>query len=1193
MWLIGQLRSRIRYKIIWPFLLLAVCIAIFGSAIAFSLIAGSWQERFVNQLAASTRIANDTLLAQERSNLVFLRQIALSGANTQTGAPAVSTALANNDLDDLLLALDPFVRVGIADSNVQLDRLIIFDTAGRSRVDLERSVLSDIGYRRNDSGQDLASFWFVPQVLAESAAGTDDKYASLVEMQDGDGNRRIYLATVVPIREGENTPIIGGALMAVSLDSVLSSLLQRSHAAIVTIYSTDGAALASTAFPAAANLVLPEPAEEERSPEGIAQLRIADTDLHLLQTNARPENLDDKPVVTTITAAGRDYQVFYTYLVINSRQVGILSTGMPADYVSQWSNSTRPLILGLTMLVMLAVIGIGMLITRQITAPLEQLVATAGNFVSGGSHQDSAATMLPLAGSAEQDEVSKLSSSFQRLTDQQRRLIRDVLRESGLRAAILESIPDGLVVCDSLGHIQHMNPMMYRFLDLNEGDPLPASVSDLPLEPVNEPIFGMRMNDLYLLNNRYLRLSKKPIFINHEAYAGDVYFLQDMTAEAKVDQAKTTFTATISHEMRTPLTVINGNAQFLQRGLLGELNPDQKMMVDSINKHSSNMSRALVNIIQVAELDSGAVTLSIEPLDSAEVVQEVVNSFKRQIADKQLDLHIDIPPDLPAIAADRVMVTRALEQLLHNALTYTTEGSINVVLRHTEDRLQVDVRDSGSGIAPELQPHIFDRFVRGSGDEANSRTERGIGLGLTIAQQMITLQQGEIRIADTSNHGTTVRFTLPLATVPAAQPVDDPLPAVPAPQTDPPAEVGANLPEPVGTYPASAPALALPGIATCLVSTILPDLEALPAAQQSLHQAGFQTTPLPSEPATEAPSTRPDLGLLQPQVFQELLLETLPLLHERWLKRRRPLSPLTEWARQHFFAVLSLDETSPSATGILAAHSKHLRPLFNEARISGLFDLNNHLPHALWFDEARGTHWNRYFWERTYTMLQPGTLLITAPSSYAYAAMADVSDMGVGMIITSPPAHGWRVLQTLAQNGKHCDRLVQFQSRHRTQKRTWRLVEQQEFGKIHRYLTNSLDPAVLPAAQMHALCRQQQSIRSRFVHLSRILAREHGPLDTHIWSSSRNAAQIQVWSAWLLYIALIDCTDQLAERLQRPAAGLALDGVYHQIRQHWQHRRPGNGDPFDPLFEHFEHLHERFPGQTLMPTISHLADIQA
>jgi signal transduction histidine kinase/HAMP domain-containing protein len=1190
MWLIGQLRSRVRYKIIWPFLLLAVCIAVFGSTIAFSLIAGSWQERFVNQLASSTRIANDTLLAHERNNLVFLRQVTLSGANPQTGAPAVSTALATNDIDGLLLALDPFVRLGIADSNVQLDRLIIFDTNGRSRVDLERNTLSDIGYRQNDPGQDLSSFPFVPKVLTEPAAGADDKYASLLEMRDGDGNRRIYLATVVPIREGENTPIVGGALMTVRLDNLLSTLLQRSHAAIVTVYDTTGQALASTAFALAEQSRISEfSANDDQPAEDIARLHIADADLQLLAANARAENLDDQPVVTTITVAARDYQVFYTYLVINNSRVGILSTGMPADYVSQWSNSTRLLVLGLTILVMLAVIGVGMLITRQITAPLEQLVATAGNFVSGGSHQDGKSSMLPLAGSVDQDEVSKLSSSFQRLTEQQQRLIRDVLRESGLRAAILESIPDGLVVCNTTGHIQHVNPMMYRFLELNDGDPLPDTVKDLPLEPVNEPIFGMRMNDLYLLNNRYLRLSKKPIYINHETYVGDVYFLQDMTAEAKVDQAKTTFTATISHEMRTPLTVINGNAQFLQRGLLGDLNPDQKMMVDSINKHSSNMSRALVNIIQVAELDSGAVNLSLETLDSAEVVQEVIASFKRQIADKQLELHIDIPPALPAVAADRVMLTRALEQLLHNALTYTAEGSIHVALHHQDDHLRIDIRDSGPGIDAELQPHIFDRFVRGSGDAANSRTDRGIGLGLAIAHQMITLQHGEIQIADSSDLGTTVSFTLPLAAVPSVQAAEEAFPDGLVPLPDQPMEDLVDLPDPIGICPAQSPALTLPGIATCLAHSILPELKTLEAARRSLHQAGFWT----DFQSSEQVSARPDLGLLPARIFQEVLLETLPLLHERWLKRQRPLSPLTEWARQHFFAVLSLDETSPSATGILAAHSKYLRPLFNEARISGLFDLNNYLPHALWYDETRGIHWNRHFWERAYTVLQPGTLLITAPSAHAYAAMADVSDMGVSMIITSPPAQGWRVLQTLTQEGNNRDRLVQFQDRRRARNRTWRLVEQQEFGKIHRYLTNSLDPDVLPAAQMHALCQTQQSIRSRFVNLSRILAKEHGPLHPYIGGNPRNAAQLQIWSAWLLYIALIDSTDQLEERLQLPGGSLTMDVVYHQIWHHWQRQSPEAGDPFEHLVHHFDTLNDQLPDQNLIPAFSNLAAIKA
>src|SRR5215210_2736828 len=121
--LIRELRSHLQYKIIVPFLLLTLLVALAGSAVSFLLITSSAQERLNNQLAQVARATSDALVNQERANLAFLREIAFAGPNTQTGAPAIADALAAQNIAGLGQALDPYFRIAALRPGVRVDRL--------------------------------------------------------------------------------------------------------------------------------------------------------------------------------------------------------------------------------------------------------------------------------------------------------------------------------------------------------------------------------------------------------------------------------------------------------------------------------------------------------------------------------------------------------------------------------------------------------------------------------------------------------------------------------------------------------------------------------------------------------------------------------------------------------------------------------------------------------------------------------------------------------------------------------------------------------------------------------------------------------------------------------------------------------------------------------------------------------------
>jgi signal transduction histidine kinase len=729
---VQELRSHLQYKIILPFLLLTLLVAMASAAVAFLLITGSAQERLNNQLAQAARATSDALVNQERANLVFLREIAFAGQNQQTGAPAVADALAAADRSGLEQALDPYFRAGAQRPGVRADRLIAFDSAHRSLIDWELTHdPSGTATRVDRDPRDIGTLWFVPLILAGQQDELGDKFAGLLDLSDS--NTR-YLFTVAPVVK--NNRVVGGLIIAARLDTILQALSANSQTAIITLYQAeDGSAFASSAAPANGLTDL------NMRPELVVPTR----DLKLAE---------EQSIFDAVQVNQRDYQFAYAPLRVRSNLIGLVSAGLARDYViGPWSDAGLPLTI-LTITLMLAIIGLGIFIARQITRPLQELVDTAQAVTAGNLERRSQVTV--------RDEVGMLSHSFNDMTAHLLNLYHEVHAEASRRAAIVESITDGVVVCDPLGEVQVINRAMRLLLGLADDAPAPRRFEDIPLVPLGDaaPTFGeTRATDLYELHDHIVRVAAAPVLGDDEARIGDVYVLQELTSEVAMDRAKTNFIATISHELRTPLTVLGGNSELLLRNLVGPISDEQRMLIETMRKHTLTMTALLNNVIVIAGLESGTLTFEIEPVALGDVLSDTLWSIRAQVAAKGLTLVVAIPENLPRILVDSHQLRSALHQLLDNARRYTNLGTIHIQASQQGEQVRVDISDTGSGISPELFEHLFTRFTRGS--EGINSAERGIGLGLAIARQLIEHQGGALWLDSTSEHGSTFSITLP------------------------------------------------------------------------------------------------------------------------------------------------------------------------------------------------------------------------------------------------------------------------------------------------------------------------------------------------------------------------------------------------------------------------------------------------
>jgi hypothetical protein len=268
------------------------------------------------------------------------------------------------------------------------------------------------------------------------------------------------------------------------------------------------------------------------------------------------------------------------------------------------------------------------------------------------------------------------------------------------------------------------------------------------------------------------------------------------------------------------------------------------------------------------------------------------------------------------------------------------------------------------------------------------------------------------------------------------------------------------------------------------------------------------------------------------------------MMHQRWQKRQRPVSPFTEWARQHFAAVLSADTMPLDALLPAADDSRSRRLRLSNPYTAGLLDVHTRLPYAVWYDEGHRTRPRERFWEQADNVLQPDMLLLVHLSARSSHRVNWLTDSGVRFIINLEPDAAWRVTHTFTETPHLRDQMIQPGGTYRAIKHPLRLVERIHQSKVYRYLTNYTEPAGLPPDYIHALAGQHQRIKPLFGSINYLLQQEHGENYLPLWSSSRNVVQGHVWAAWILYTALVDMADRLAERMQQPGGSVSVRTVY-------------------------------------------------
>jgi two-component system, OmpR family, sensor kinase len=227
-------------------------------------------------------------------------------------------------------------------------------------------------------------------------------------------------------------------------------------------------------------------------------------------------------------------------------------------------------------------------------------------------------------------------------------------------------------------------------------------------------------------------------------------------------QSQREFVANVSHELKTPLTAIQGFAQAILDDT-ADSPEKRKQAAEVIYAESARMHRMVLDLLDLARLDAGIADITMSPVNLSALMNAIVEKFTPQSQKAGVEIKMDIPVNLPFLSADGDRLSQVFTNLVDNALKFTPrDGQIRIIVSALNGQLLVSITDSGVGISPEVQKHIFDRFYQA--DPARKGGKRhGAGLGLAIAREIVHAHGGRISVRSRLGEGTTFEVVLPVA----------------------------------------------------------------------------------------------------------------------------------------------------------------------------------------------------------------------------------------------------------------------------------------------------------------------------------------------------------------------------------------------------------------------------------------------
>lgn len=379
------------------------------------------------------------------------------------------------------------------------------------------------------------------------------------------------------------------------------------------------------------------------------------------------------------------------------------------------------------------------------------------------------------------DEIGELASAFnimvERLKFYDAKKIDQLLFEQKRLEIVIQNIEDGILFVDETLKIVLLNNKILELTGLKQDDilfhylPDVASTNDFIKEIYRIMLLKLSKDDSSIKPLRVTQNNKEFFFSiavediitfakaeNKETYIGSLIVLRNVTEYQEKDKAKTNLLATVSHELKTPLSSINLSLKLLNDKRLGELNEEQKELIYSINQQSNRLSSVINELLDFSQIETGNIRLKFSQVKPDIVLDIGITALMLQITQKKIELQTNIEDNLPYIKIDLEKFAFVFINILSNAIRYSKERDvINIEIKRTNNDVMFSVEDHGPGISKEDIEKLFQRFT-----QVGDKSKQGWGLGLAISKEFVIAHGGKIWVESTLGVGSKFIFTVPV-----------------------------------------------------------------------------------------------------------------------------------------------------------------------------------------------------------------------------------------------------------------------------------------------------------------------------------------------------------------------------------------------------------------------------------------------
>ena len=450
--------------------------------------------------------------------------------------------------------------------------------------------------------------------------------------------------------------------------------------------------------------------------------------------------------------------LYFALLDTNSESERVIRISVTNEYLDRSLASLENSMTLIVVVALIVAILASVLAGNYIRESFMDLERAASD-MSDGSYKKKDLDSLPVK---RRDEIGSMARNISTISTNLKNQISLIAKQRDQFGSVLDGLGEGIMVCDENGLITFRNDQIIQILGLNE-------------------VINKSINDLEIpaLSRMYKKAQKKGKFDSEfELETGEddtrwilahmnkakstqelILVVHETTQLRQMDSMRRDFISNLSHELRTPVSVIKANSETLLDGALDN-EKDARIFSKAILHNADRLSEMVTSLIDLSRIEYGELKFVIEKIVLNQIIESVVLAFKNKAKRKNIQVEFEHKSDV-IVSSDAKAIERVLNNLLDNAFKYSPENSvIEINLRKQGESIRLAVIDQGEGVAEEDQDLVFKRFFRTASARAN--TQQGSGLGLAIVKNLVYNLQGDVGVESRLDGGSEFWFTIPI-----------------------------------------------------------------------------------------------------------------------------------------------------------------------------------------------------------------------------------------------------------------------------------------------------------------------------------------------------------------------------------------------------------------------------------------------